>query len=163
MSPARFERLRSLRHVARLRHVSRRDWPAVFVTVATGLGVEIGLRTMKLPRLARLVGAPLADTDTDAGSGSGSESESEQLVLPPEAVRRLQICVRILRRWPFDEKCLRLSLVCGHRIRSLRPRLVVGVALVEDQVRAHAWLTVDGVSLDPSGAADFAVLQPVRP
>jgi hypothetical protein len=155
-----------------LRHVGRRDWPAVLVSAAAGLAVEIGLRTLRLPTLARLVGAPLDDSGAsppprgvaEPAFGPDSETQPQLLdVLTPEARRRLMICTRILRHWPYDEKCLRLSLVCGWRIRRLRPHLVVGVAVVDDQVKAHAWLTVAGVSLDPSASQTFATLEPVRP
>jgi hypothetical protein len=142
--------------LGRLRHIEGRDWPAVVVTVAVAVVVEVGLRTIRLTTLARLVGAPLADANVETSGAS------RQLDLPAQAVRRLQLCARILRHWPFDEKCLRRSLVCGWRIRGLDPRLVVGVALVDGEVKAHAWLTVDGVSLDPSGPASFSVLRPVE-
>jgi Transglutaminase-like superfamily len=155
-----------LGRVAGLRHVGWRDWGAILVTVAAGIVVEIGIRTMRLPTLARWLGAPLADPSAATAPPtrtSGPSGPAGAALLPPWARHRLQICVRLLRWWPFDEKCLRLSLVCGWRIRRLRPGLVVGVALLDGQVKAHAWLTVDGVSLDPSGAADYAALEPIRP
>lgn len=157
MTLGRLRRLDLPSQLRRMRGVGWRDWPAVLVTVAAGVAVEVGLRTCRLPTLARLLGAPLAGAVTD------EPGAPHDLDLPPVAVRRLRICVQVLRHWPWDEKCLRLSLVCGWRIRRLGPRLVVGVAVVDDEVRAHAWLTVDGVSLDPSGSADFAVLHPVHP
>jgi hypothetical protein len=142
-------------NLARLRRIDRRDWPALVVTVAVAIGVEIGLRTVRLPTLARLVGAPLGDATTEPSG------PPRALDLPVDAARRLRLCVRILRHWPFDEKCLRRSLVCGWRIRTLHPTLVVGVAVVDGDIKAHAWLTVDGVSLDPSGSASFFALGPV--
>jgi hypothetical protein len=142
--------------LGRWRRIDRRDWPAVVVTVAVALGVEIGLRTVRLPTLARLVGAPLGDATVE------TTDPPRQLDLSADTVRRLQLCARILRHWPFDEKCLRRSLVCAWRIRDLHPKLVVGVAVVDGEIKAHAWLTVDGVSLDPSGSASFSVLRPVQ-
>jgi hypothetical protein len=35
---------------------------------------------------------------------------------------------------------------------------VVGVAKVDGEIKAHAWLTVSGVSLDPAGSAEYAKL-----
>jgi hypothetical protein len=144
-------------NLARLRRIDRRDWPAVLVTVAVAVVVEVGLRTTRLPALARRVGAPLAAAATETSRPPG------ELDLPADTVRRLQIAVRILRHMPFDEKCLRRSLVCGWHLRRLDPELVVGVAVVDGEVKAHAWLTVHGVSLDPSGSASFAALRPVEP
>lgn len=143
-------------NLGRLGRVERRDWPTVLVTVAVAFGVEVGLRTIRLPILARLVGAPLSAAATEPSRPPA------ELDLPADAIRRVQIGARILRYWPFDEKCLRRSLVCGWHIRRLEPRLVVGVAVVNGEIKAHAWLTVHGVSLDPSGSASFAPLRPVE-
>jgi hypothetical protein len=46
-------------------------------------------------------------------------------------------------------------------IRRLDPRLRIGVAKDNGTIRAHAWLVVDGVSLDPT-ARDFATVQAIR-
>jgi Transglutaminase-like superfamily len=156
-------RVSHLRHVARelrvyvikLRRMTLRDWVEVVVTAATGLAVEAGLRTMQLPTLARRLGVPLDEHPPDEAQ------PPRPIPLPPDELRRLQLSAAVMRRWPFDEKCLRMSLACGHRIRSHRPSLVVGVALAGGELKAHAWLTVDGVSLDPSGSSTFSSLRSI--
>jgi len=140
----------------RLRHLPVREWPEVAATVAAATCVEAGLRALRLPALARMVGTPLAET-TDDGPAPVLALDA----LPPYARHRLAVCVRVMKHWPFDEKCLRRSLVSGWRIRRLNPRLAIGVALVDGQVQAHAWLMVDGASLDPWGASAFKMLKPV--
>lgn len=143
----------NLRRVGR---VSADDWPAVLDTLVVAFVVEVGLRTMRLPRLARILGVPLSELADDV------RDDTTQLAIPSAAVRRLRISAKVMRHWPFDEKCLRRSLVCGYRIRELNPSLVVGVAIVGNEVKAHAWLTVDGISLDSLGSTSFLGLVPVR-
>ena len=55
-----------------------------------------------------------------------------------------------MRRWPVDGECLRYCLVAGHRIRTLAPKLRIGVAHGEEGLGIHAWLEITGRSLDPS-------------
>jgi hypothetical protein len=138
----------------RLRRVPRADWPAVLITLGVAVAVEIGLRTLRLPTLARVFHVPLSSEHQDPSA------DPSALNLPPDAIRRLGVSACVMRHWPFDEKCLRRSLVCGYRIRSLKPQLVLGVALVDGEVKAHAWLTIGGLSLDPRGSASFSGLEP---
>lgn len=115
--------------------------------------VEVGLRTTSLPRLAAIVGVPLA-LEAPEPSGSAAEpTAGAEFVLPPEARRRLAATRRVLRHWPFGDTCLRQALVSGQRLRRLEPLLQVGVAKFEGEVRAHAWLLIRGRILDPLGAA----------
>lgn len=69
------------------------------------------------------------------------------------AERRLDATRRILRHWPFGDTCLRQALIGGQRLRRLGPRLHVGVAMVDGELRAHAWLEVRGSIIDPLRAA----------
>ena len=100
---------------------------------------------MALPHLARLLGTPLT-----LGSSILDEprrQSSAAFTLPGYAVRRIAAARRILRHWPFGDTCLRQALVSGHLLRRLRPTLQIGVSKVEDQVRAHAWIVVEGTAL----------------
>jgi hypothetical protein len=143
-------------NLKRLGRVRRDEIPAVLITLAIAIFVEVGLRVLRLPTLARIVGVPLGEVgpvpDRQLGAGE----------LSPRMLRRLRISAKVMRSWPFDEKCLRRSLVCGCRIRSVEPALIVGVAIVEGEVKAHAWLSVGGATLDPWGSASFAGLVPIR-
>lgn len=135
------------------RAVPLRELPAVVAAAAVAVAVEIGLHTLKLPRLARLMGTPLAD------DGGVPARVVDSFPMPPRLVVRLRAVRRVMRHWPFGDTCLRLALVSGQRIRRLRPLLRVGVAKDADGVRAHAWLEVDGVSLDPEAPNEFAVIE----
>jgi Transglutaminase-like superfamily len=137
------------------RSLALREIPAICAATCVALGVEIGLRTMKLPTLARLAGTPLrADDGVPA-------REVDRLALPPRLVVRLRAVRRVMRHWPFGQTCLRLALVSGQRIHAVRPVLRIGVAKDARGVRAHAWLEVDGVSLDPEARFEYAIVQTV--
>lgn len=134
-----------------------REFPAVVVALGVLVVVEIGLRTTTLPRLARVLGVPLgADTDT-----APVESPPGRLVLTHRDRVRLRATRRATRRWPFGDTCLRRALVSGRLLRPRRPTLHLGVALVDGDVAAHAWLVMDGHSLDPAGSASFVRLGPI--
>ena len=117
--------------------------------------VEAGMRTLRLPRLSALLGVPL---DTSVRE----EVEiSEPVIVPRWARRRLTATRRALRYWPFGDSCLRIALVGGCLVRRLDPVLRIGVAKHEGEVKAHAWLEIGGLSLDP-GSVDFAPVESIR-
>ncbi|MBN9105300.1 MAG: lasso peptide biosynthesis B2 protein [Propionibacteriaceae bacterium] len=135
----------------RLARIPISEVPETLRAGFVALVVELGLRTSTLPRLAGALGVPLAleeHTWLDRTAPSGSMSE-----LPDWAKTRVRIVQRILRRWPFGDTCLRQALVSGQRLRRLHPSLNVGVAKVDGEVRAHAWLVIDGLIVDPRFAA----------
>jgi hypothetical protein len=142
------------RRLSRLaRAVPLREVPATVAAALVAAAVEIGLRTLRLPTLARLMSTPLAD---DGGMPS---RVVERFPLPPHLIVRLRAVRRVMRHWPFGDTCLRLALVSGQRIREMRPQLRVGVAKDAAGVRAHAWLEIDGVSLDPEAPDAYAVVE----
>lgn len=124
---------------------------AALVLVAV---VEVGLRTLRLPLLTRLVGVPL---DTSARE---QRESPEPVIVPRWARRRLSATRRALKYWPFGDTCLRFALVGGFLVRRLEPVLRIGVASHEGQIKAHAWLEVGGLSLDP-GSVDFAPVESI--
>jgi hypothetical protein len=70
---------------------------------------------------------------------------------------------RVLRHWPLGDSCLRQALVCGWLVRRLRPRLQLGVAKVDGEVRAHAWILVGSAVVDPRRAvSSYQPLTSVR-
>jgi hypothetical protein len=114
-----------------------------FVVVAVAAAVELGLRFSTLPRLARMVGVPL---DLDH-----AEPATGPVVLPRRTAWSMRVVDVVMRSWPWGDTCLRRSLVAGHRLRDLGPVLRLGVregAL--DRPDAHAWLELQGGSLDPA-------------
>ncbi|TDE07478.1 lasso peptide biosynthesis B2 protein [Jiangella asiatica] len=143
-----------------IRAVPLREWPALLAAAGVALVVEVGLRVTTLPRLARLLGAPLR---TDDGGDLMPPSTPARLgpSLTPATRRRLRAVRRVLRHWPFGDTCLRRALVSGHVLRRLRPVLRVGVAKVDGRIQAHAWLEIDGVSLDPAGAELYQTFESI--
>lgn len=119
------------------------------------LVVEVGLRTVRLPHLARLLGVPL---DTSAQQ---DVAITEPVIVPRWARRRLSAARRALRHWPLGDSCLRVALVGGCLVRRLDPVLRIGVARHEGEIKAHAWLEIGGLSLDP-GSVEFAPVESVR-
>lgn len=138
-----------------VRTIPVREWPDVVAAAGVALVVEIGLRTVGLPRLSRWMGAPLQL------DGAPDAPDFMFPSLEPWAKRRLSAVRRVLRHWPFGDTCLRLALVSGRRLRKLGPMLRVGVTKQDGELKAHAWLEIDGVSLDPAAPQLFAVLAPV--
>jgi hypothetical protein len=130
----------------RVPRVRPSEVPELCTALALAIAVEVGLRTTTLARLARALGTPLAVEGFDAYSGTAG------VPLPGWAVLRMNAARRVLRHWPFGDTCLRQALVCGWLVRSLRPALQLGVAKVEGEVRAHAWLIVNGTVVDPRRA-----------
>lgn len=130
-----------------LEHRLRRSLRLVYVTL-TVAAVELGLRTSTLPRLTRLLGV------------DGRRRTSAPLA--PSVFRRRTVDAdHCLARWPVETTCLRRALVVGHQLRRYGPVLRLGVRREDGEVKAHAWLEIDGESLDPT-SADFASLEPVR-
>jgi hypothetical protein len=130
--------------VTRLPRVRPAELPDLCTALVVAAVVEVGLRTTTLPRLARALGAPLAVDGFAAFAEPG-----DARLLPPRATRRVDAALRVLRHWPFGDSCLRQALVCGWLLRRLRPELQLGVAKVDGEVRAHAWLIVNGAVVDP--------------
>jgi hypothetical protein len=122
---------------------------AVVVTV-----VEVGLRTLRLPTLARLCGLVFDPATPVPGTTAGIAG----LSLRGTTRRRLKAGLAVLARGPFPDTCLRRALVMGSVLRGRRPRLVVGVRRRDGELLAHAWVVVDGVDLDPMSSRAYAPL-----
>ncbi len=131
------------------------DLARTAAALLVALVVELGLRTMRLPRLARLLGVPL-----EAAPGPAVEP-TELVVVPRWARRRLVATRRALRHSPYGDSCLRVALVGGFLVRRLDPVLRIGVAKHDGEIRAHAWLEIGGRSLD-AGSVDFAPVERLR-
>lgn len=122
------------------------EFPQTMTALLVAILVEVGLRAVQLDRLAGWLGVPLATTEAAA-------VEEPLRSLPPWARTRVRATRRALRHWPFGDTCLRQALVGGTLLRRLRPTLRVGVARIDGEVRAHAWLVIGGAIVDPRGAA----------
>lgn len=132
---------RAFRNARSLTWALRREYVIVFVL---GCASELALRLLPLRQTAKLFRVSFDS------SAARAESSPPIDVLPTWAVDRVRAVRYVMRHWPVDGVCLRDSLVAGHRLRALHPKLKLGVARSESGVAAHAWLEVDGRSLDPS-------------
>ncbi|MEE6287549.1 lasso peptide biosynthesis B2 protein [Georgenia sp. MJ173] len=130
-----------------------RDYRAVARALIVQARIEWKLRRRQpLPQLARTLGVPLV-TDT---TRPATELFTERLTR--EERRSLRAVQRVLRHWPWDDTCLRRALATGHVLRHRGPSLRVGVAKTDGAVRAHAWLEIDGRTLDPDAPAEYLSL-----
>lgn len=141
----------SRRRSARARVRGLKDLALVVVLACA---VEIGVRTTRLPALATRMRVPLVDV-------SDIPADPEPPPLPVWARRRVHAVRVVMDRWPTST-CLRRALILGWLLRSLDPRLRLGVARVDGRIEGHAWVEVDGRSLDPM-AAGYRPLTGVRP
>ncbi len=132
----------------RVPRVPVRELPSTLGALLLAVPVEVGLRLTTLPRLARIMATPLTQPDDQQLPTPG-----EPAPLPPWAKRCVRSTQRVLRRWPFGDTCLRQALISGFLLRRLKPTLQVGVAKIDGEIRAHAWLVVNGTVIDPRFAA----------
>jgi hypothetical protein len=137
--------------LSRLRRYGARptDLPAVLAALAVAVVVEVGLRLTTLPRLARMLGVPLATEDPRRADATLTIERPATPALPGWAKRQVRATRLALRHWPFGDTCLRQALVSGQRLRRLNPTLHVGVAKAGSEVRAHAWVVLGGIVIDP--------------
>lgn len=72
--------------------------------------------------------------------------------------RRYTAVVRAARvatgGWPFGNTCLRRAMLLGSRMRAEHPVLRIGIRPDGAGTLAHAWVEIDGRTLDPT-APDF--------
>jgi hypothetical protein len=123
----------------------------VVTVVAVALFVEVGLRTLKLPRLAGMLGVRLDLESARPPRGFAP-------VVPTWGSQSATRVDRVMKGWPGGGTCLRRCLVLGQRLRGLDPVLRIGVQREADgSLVAHSWLEIDGESLDPT-VAEFGIL-----
>jgi hypothetical protein len=106
--------------------------------------IEVGLRFWNLRNLSAAFGSPLSSERVEPAA-------PEVIVDDMDPRERLGFVALewTLRRWIFDDTCLRRSLLTGFIIRRRHPVLRLG--LTDDGVTAHAWVEADGWSY---GASD---------
>ena len=136
-------RLRTARHL-----------PAALVVAAV---MEVGIRLLGLPSVARLASVELDTT------GTARPPRVPSSWLGPDDGARYRAAWWVLRWWPFGRsgQCLRMTLTAGRLLRHREPRLCLGVARGESGVGAHAWLVIDGMVFDPA-VAGYAPLVRMR-
>ncbi|MGH8930826.1 MAG: lasso peptide biosynthesis B2 protein [Egibacteraceae bacterium] len=112
----------------------------------TACSVEIAIRALPIPRFVRLLGVTLA---TDEGGIPPEPATAPALsTFDPIERRRIRAVLRVMRRWPFGRgSCLRQALLLGHFLRARHPVLHLGVAGRGEEMAAHAWIAVSGVTI----------------
>ena len=154
-----------LRRFARLGAAERL---MILRAVAVLLFVEVTIRWVRLPRLARLLGVAFEPRSepgagdregdfppTDTTITSEGPAAEHDLTVPVALARRS--VTRLMRIWPLGAgPCLRESLVLGRLIRDKSPVLRLGIARHGHRMRAHAWVEIDGRPVnDPEGFVAF--------
>lgn len=114
--------------------------------------VEVGIRSLPLPQLCRLLGIRLRPV--------GAPGPPRTTPLPWWGRHGVTATDRLLARWPFGDTCLRRALLVAHILRPLHPVVCLGLRRRGDGVIGHAWIEVDGQSLD-GDLADVLPLQGV--
>lgn len=142
-------------HVGYLASARRRrlaDFIRGVLVLCVGTVVEVGLRTVRLDRLAGWFGINFLEAPSVAPATT---------TLNPRDRRRARLAYAVMRNWPFGRgPCLRQALVVGWVLRRHRPVLHLGVATAEG-FAAHAWLEVAGETI--GGATGFAPLGRTSP
>ncbi|MGD9794376.1 MAG: lasso peptide biosynthesis B2 protein [Acidimicrobiia bacterium] len=141
---------RRARKLAVLRPIDVVELPVLAVLL---LGIEIGLRTTRVDRVARALGVQFLTT--------ASATDAQDALHPgvPEPLtqrerRWTNNAARLIRRWPLDATCLRRSLLLGWILRKRQPTLTLGVRMDNGEVKAHAWIRLGSTDLDPA-ASDY--------
>lgn len=149
--------------LARLLRLGPRRWAFLARVGVTAALVEVAVRTLPLPTVARVAGVPLVGSGAVAGARPPDDAAHDGwALLTPRERARGELALRAVEHRPFRATCLRRSLLLGHLLRSRGPVLRVGVKKVAGVVSAHAWVEIDGASLDPDAAA-YRTLTPAGP
>ncbi|MGO9660513.1 MAG: lasso peptide biosynthesis B2 protein [Acidimicrobiales bacterium] len=111
--------------------------------------VEVLLRSQPIDRASRWLGAPLF-----AGSDDVAFPPVDSSCFTDRERRVLGALAWVQRAWLLDPTCLRRALACGWALRHRQPRLCLGLT-GSDEALAHAWLILEGRSLDGRAGASL--------
>lgn len=145
-------RVLSFRRVlSRLRRLTASDIMVAMRAAVLAPMVELLLRTIAIQRTANLLRIRVR---LEGGPGVPDSSHAE-LRLTDRERRALAIAWRVLDIGPFNSTCLRRSIIGACLMRRRDHAVRIGVLRTADGFKAHAWLEIDGVSLDPDASLDF--------
>lgn len=145
---------RTRRLLSRLSALSWKERLAVVRLTMWAVAIEIAVRILSLPRLARALRLRMQDDEFP-------NHETEISQRHRQAETRAKPVDRFYRHWPIGDYCLRRALVLGRELRDLDPVLRIGVAREDGTVKAHAWVEVDGKAVGGEGGT-FAPLRRAR-
>lgn len=121
---------------------------------ALRVALEPMLRSLPLPRVARLMGVRL---------GASADPPAPKLAARalPSADARAVRAAGLLTSGGRDAKrrCLRHALLAGHALRRHDPVLRIGAARRDGTTTAHAWIEVLGGRIDAGDAAEYRPLR----
>jgi len=135
---------RARQGLVRLLRIPPREMLTTVRVVATIVTVELLIRWVALPRLARLLGVRVSLEPALPGNAHIRTTE-----FSPRARRELRCTRRVADRWPLSQgPCLRRALVGGHLLRRYNPSVRIGMAGTGDDLYAHAWLEINEQPLE---------------
>lgn len=120
-----------------IRRVPRSERVPTALAFFAAVGVDFALRGVRVEALARAMGVPLR-------SASGPRPAASVRMTPREA--RLVRCVDRGLRVLGPGQCLRRALLLGWLLGRRDAEIRIGVRREASNVRAHAWLEVDGLA-----------------
>lgn len=140
----------------RLLSAALRASPSDLITGIAALAlapiVELGLRTIGVRRTASVLKVRLVFE----GPPRVVAQDGTEHPLDPRERRRLTIAWRILELGPFEGTCLRRAFVGARLLRGRDHAVRIGVRKTPVGFKAHAWLEVEGISLDPEAPDQFS-------
>ena len=150
-APARRSAARRLLNgVRRVPHLTPRELLATVHAACIMTVVEALIRWMSLPRLGRLLGVRLDFSPSDPGRRQYAISS-----LDAPSRRSVRAARSVSNAWPLSRgPCLRRALVMSRLLRSHDPAIRLGITRGTGEVRAHAWVEIDGRPLEDVTAFD---------
>lgn len=124
---------------------------------------RIALEVVRLERRLRRTDVSVIARSMGVSTDPDDPVPTSAIVFSLAEAERIQDVQRVLGHGPFNNTCLRQSLLVGSVLGDRDVRLRLGVKKVAGEVKAHAWLLVDGHCLDgyevvDGPASGFAVL-----
>lgn len=133
-----------MRYLGRIGRLGLGGLIDLIVLSVLALAADVGVRLLPLPRVCPWFGVRLSGDVSPPGPDMTLRER-----------RRQRAVGMITRHWPFvDEEaiCLRRALLLGWVFRARDPLLRLGVARIDGQIRAHAWLEFNGGAVGTEGA-----------
>lgn len=143
----RQQRPHVVRFVSALFRLSVRDFSQIAALVAVASIVEIGLRFVRVDKLATMLGATIGNGEPTATSVS-VVSQDDRTLAEQELLKNLD---RVMRRWIGGDTCLRRALVAAVFLRPRNPVLYFGTRQTDGEFAAHAWLDANGIVVNDPG------------
>ena len=145
-----------MRHLKSLARLSAQEWRWLLASAILLPLVDLSIRCFGWNRTVRHFGWLCG-----ASAYPGSASRLNRGSIPADAARIVRIAARY---GPFRATCLPQATVLWTLLRrnGLHPDIKIGVRKAGQAVVAHAWVDVDGCSLDDSGEITYVPMRTPR-